>query len=309
MAALELTDDPLGLDADRMSAALVEERTGHGVDVRVDPWHAARRRHLTGASGSRARPRSRRGEAGQLDHRGSGSSRPSRPAASARCAAASSITPSCIHTAPTPASIASSTCAPAIGPPEDVDRVDPLGLRDGLQVGGACAEDLVHVRLTGMTRNPRSWSSRAIRWESRRGSGEHPTTAHVCVSGCGACEWSRVSCARPRPGQRACPCPLHPGRLASPNPGRPSRRRPFITPRPLVTPRPLATPVRSLPPARPPPPGTASKPPLDVSAQPSGISLALYASDPPFAAGRAPSGGSVAHVEPPISHARRPVPF
>jgi len=36
-----------------------------------------------------------------------------RPAASARCAAASSITPSCIHTAPAPASIASSTCAPA----------------------------------------------------------------------------------------------------------------------------------------------------------------------------------------------------
>jgi hypothetical protein len=36
--------------------------------------------------------------------------------------------------------------------------------------------------LTGTTRNPRFWSSRAIRWESRRGSGEQPTTAHVRVS-------------------------------------------------------------------------------------------------------------------------------
>ena len=33
-----------------------------------------------------------------------------------------------------------------------------------------------------MTRKPRRWSSAAIRWESRAGSGEHPTTAHVRVS-------------------------------------------------------------------------------------------------------------------------------
>ena len=37
----------------------------------------------------------------------------SRPASSARCAASSSITPSCIQTARAPAAIASSTCTPA----------------------------------------------------------------------------------------------------------------------------------------------------------------------------------------------------
>jgi hypothetical protein len=33
--------------------------------------------------------------------------------------------------------------------------------------------------LTGMTRLPRRWSSAAMRWLSRSGLGEQPTTAHV----------------------------------------------------------------------------------------------------------------------------------
>ena len=109
---------------DRMGVALVVERPGRGVDVRLDRG-AGQRRHL--ATGElrlalgHGQAAARRGNsiAGQRFIT------TSRPASSARWAAASSITPSCIHTAPDAGGdrLVDVGAGP-IGPAEDVDDVD-----------------------------------------------------------------------------------------------------------------------------------------------------------------------------------------
>ena len=104
------------------------------------------------------------------------------PAARARAAAAWSITPSCSQTPCACAAIASSTCAPDAAVAEDVDHVDPLGGRREPCVA-ALAEQLVarRVRVDGDDAEAGALQERATRCESRPGSGEQPTTAHVRV--------------------------------------------------------------------------------------------------------------------------------
>ena len=98
-------------------------------------------------------------------------------------AAASSTTPSCIQTARAAIAIASSTCAPAASARRKMSTTSTTD-------GSSRSVSRVTQRspwisapaafgLTGMIRLPRRASSAAMRWLSRAGLGEQPTTAHV----------------------------------------------------------------------------------------------------------------------------------
>ena len=117
---------------------------------------------------------------GRRRRRRSGSAAAARGRAGTR--PASSITPSCSHTARAPISIASSTCAPASEERRKTSTTStgsPMSCTLAKQRSPRISDA---AGLTGITRKPRRCSSAAIRCESRAGSGEQPTTAHVRVS-------------------------------------------------------------------------------------------------------------------------------
>ena len=126
MPAVELAEEPLGLQPDRVRDALVVDRTGRGVDVGIDRGAGQRGQLAARKLRLAARPRHAAASRGS-SIAGQRFITTIRPASSARCAAASSITPSCIHTARAPAADRLvHVGAGLIGPAEDVDDVDVL---------------------------------------------------------------------------------------------------------------------------------------------------------------------------------------
>ena len=178
MAAVELAEHALGLRSDRMGRALVEERTRGGVDVRVDrgaiePGRAAADElsvpvHAASLGSSIA---------------GQRFITTSRPASSARCAAASSITPSCIQTARAPAR----------------DRLVDVGA-GAVGTGGRCRRRR-RVRSPGCLRGSRSSARRAPRPRSDS-PGSRGTRGSGAGGRCGRSLGADRGAADHRPGAR-----------------------------------------------------------------------------------------------------------